>query len=160
MSVFRSGVVEHQTDYGRISRANRSRYWIVDDKEVEPQEYGAPDEPVPADELDEYDQAVELANNLGGRNEKVGHLWAVLVERFGKYGKETIEYDTELRDAGVTEIDEFTSSVPIVVARENSPAIAAYLAVHGLSFNRIARLLDLSESTIEQYVSDVRRGER
>lgn len=157
----KSAVVEHETDYGRVSRAGYgSRYWVTDDQEVEPQEYGVPDEPVAADELDEYDHAVKLATSLDSSNEKIAELWAVLAERFGKYGKETIAYDPELRDVSAGELDELSSRVPIAVAKENKPVIAAYLAAHGVTTGSISRMLEVGESTVEQYVSDVRRGSR
>lgn len=52
-------------------------------------------------------------------------------------------------------------AIPMPVAAEGKPAIAAYLrAVHGMSTGGIALRLDVGERTVETYLSDVRAGRR
>lgn len=54
-----------------------------------------------------------------------------------------------------------SGSVPINVACSGKPAIAAYLyAVQLWPIETIAYQLSVSSSTVEQYLSDIRRGRR
>ncbi len=53
-----------------------------------------------------------------------------------------------------------TARVPVRVAAAGKPAIACYLAVHRLSNDEIADLLDVSDRTVTQYISDFKKGER
>lgn len=64
----------------------------------------------------------------------------------------------ELRD--VDQSDPETARIPVMVAAEGKPLIAAYLAVFGLSNPEIAELLDVGDRTVSQYISDFKTGDR
>jgi hypothetical protein len=68
--------------------------------------------------------------------------------------EQLIEEDIGATDS-VSEIE-----IPLLVAREGTAKIAAYLRASGVRPSTISHHLDVSESTIQQYLSDVRRGER
>ena len=53
-----------------------------------------------------------------------------------------------------------SATIPIPLAVEGKAAIAAYLAVHGLSNNEIADQMGVGKRTVSQYISDLRAGER
>lgn len=54
-----------------------------------------------------------------------------------------------------------SNAVPIKIACMGRAAIAAYLySVHQLSLTEIASHLDISESTVNQYISDFIQGRR
>jgi len=57
---------------------------------------------------------------------------------------------------GLEGMDVDSDTVPIEIADLGKPYVAAYLyAVHGYEFSRISQKLNLTESTISQYLSDV-----
>lgn len=57
---------------------------------------------------------------------------------------------------GLEGMDVDSDTVPIEIADLGKPYVAAYLyVVHEYDFSRISKKLDLSESTISQYLSDV-----
>lgn len=64
----------------------------------------------------------------------------------------------ELTDVNRSEPE--AARIPIRVAAEGKPLIAAYLAVHGLSNTEIAGLLDIGSRTVSQYISDLKAGDR
>lgn len=74
----------------------------------------------------------------------------------------TLDYDDELEDSSLYLDDEtaLETAIPLAVAREGKAAIAAYLWSHAIHKNTIARVLDVSESTVEQYISDFKKGRR
>lgn len=53
-----------------------------------------------------------------------------------------------------------TSRIPVQVAVSGRPAMACYLAEHGLSNSDIGDLLDVGDRTISQYISDFKTGDR
>lgn len=72
---------------------------------------------------------------------------------------ETLEFDEDLEDMHGVDVKE-NADVPLLVAREGNPRIAAYLFAHGVSKDTIAYALDVGERTVSQYISDVKKGER
>ena len=78
------------------------------------------------------------------RNRQRAHLFAELWARTGR-----------------VETSNDPSFIPLSVAAIGKPAIAAYLiAVHQLPHSRIARELDISESTVGQYLSHFQERQR
>jgi len=53
-----------------------------------------------------------------------------------------------------------SATIPIPLAVEGNAAIAAYLAVHGLSNDEIADQMGVGKRTVSQYISDLKSGER
>jgi hypothetical protein len=48
--------------------------------------------------------------------------------------------------------------VPVYVAAEGSPAVAAFLRTHGYSNNEVADAVNLGSRTVSQYINDFRKG--
>lgn len=123
---------------------------------------------VPTD-LDMPDgKAVEQARNLNldtpdrvTRLESISHearsrrdraiLLAMLFDKVGLF---------EFRHDDVTRQAPETSRIPVQVAVSGRPAMACYLAAHGLSNSDIGELLDVGDRTVSQYISDFQKGER
>lgn len=63
------------------------------------------------------------------------------------------------RDIGATDTPS-EIEIPLIVAREGTAKIAAYLRASGIRRSNISHHLGVSERTVKQYLSDVRRGER
>lgn len=53
-----------------------------------------------------------------------------------------------------------TIAIPVGVAAKGKPSVTAYLFDRGYAASEIASLLDLSEQTARQYLSDVKAGRR
>lgn len=78
-------------------------------------------------------------------------LLAVLYERVG-------EFDFRFDD--ITTSNPENARIPVQVAVGGKASVACYLAVHGLSNDQIADLLDVGSRTVSQYISDLKKGER
>jgi len=59
-----------------------------------------------------------------------------------------------------TDVSDGHARIPVGVAVAGTAAMAAYLAVHGLSNDEIGEYLDVGSRTISQYISDFQKGER
>jgi len=57
-------------------------------------------------------------------------------------------------------VTDTSATIPIPLAVEGNAAIAAYLAVHGLSNDEIADQMGVGKRTVSQYISDLKSGER
>jgi len=96
---------------------------------------------------------VFFAGNVGGRRRDVlerAKLWARVRRRVV-----SIEYDKDAEGGFTRE-----AKVPVAVAAEGKPTIAAYLAAHNHSNDSIADALGVGNRTISQYISDFKKGER
>ncbi len=103
--------------------------------------------------LDTPDGVVRLDDQSSegrSRSERAA-LLAVLYKRVG-------EFDFRFDD--VTTSSPENARIPVPVAIGGKASVACYLAVHGLSNNQIANLLDVGSRTISQYISDLKKGER
>ena len=78
-------------------------------------------------------------------------LLAMLFDKVGLF---------EFRHDDVTRQAPETSRIPVQVAVSGRPAMACYLAAHGLSNSDIGELLDVGDRTVSQYISDFQKGER
>ncbi len=103
--------------------------------------------------LDTPDGVVRLDDQSdGGRSRSQrAALLAVLYDRVG-------EFDFRFND--VTTSNPENARIPVQVAVGGKTAVTCYLAVHGLSNDQIADLLDVGSRTISQYISDFQKGER
>lgn len=140
-----------ETEYGSAEVHARLAWWVPDNVE---------ESMVMADAREEHPDVFQLPTY------EAAEMFAVLVERFDG----AITFDEQLAEVagetgyGLVEYDGTITEpvrIPIEVAREQSnPLLAAYLFAHGVRPYTIGKLLDVSENTVEQYVSDVRRGAR
>lgn len=101
--------------------------------------------------VDEIPGVEKIETGVGGRK-RAPDLLEVLSDRTLLLDG----YDVDVRDATIAS----RARVPVRIAREGPPVIAAYLAAHGYDNSSIASALDKSEQTIAQYVSDVKAGRR
>lgn len=58
------------------------------------------------------------------------------------------------------DVTDTSTKISVELAVEGKAAIAAYLAVHGLSNDEIADQMGVVKRTVSQYISDLRSGER
>lgn len=115
--------------------------------------------------VEAYDEGGEEAEGVvrfdlpGWRvdNEDAARLWAVLVEHYGP-----LPYQEELVETDDLDLEAEDVMIPVAIARTGSNAlIAAYLAAHGHGPGWTSRkLLDVSEETAKQYLSNVRNERR
>ena len=103
--------------------------------------------------LDTPPRVVRLDDqSSGGRSRpERAALLAVLYERVG-------EFDFRFDDVSTNNPE--LARIPITVVADGKAAVACYLAVHGLSNDQIADLLDVGSRTVSQYISDLKKGER
>ena len=78
-------------------------------------------------------------------------LLAMLYDQLG-------EFDFRFDDVSTNNLE--IARIPIQVVADGKAAVACYLAVHGLSNDQIADLLDVGSRTVSQYISDFQKGER
>jgi len=78
-------------------------------------------------------------------------LLAILYDQIGEFD---FQYDDV--ETGNPEL----ARIPVQIAVSGMAAVACYLAVHGLSNDQIADLLDVGSRTVSQYISDLKKGER
>ncbi len=103
--------------------------------------------------LDTPDGVVRLddQSSEGRSRSERAELLAVLYNQVGEF---------EFRFDDVTTDNPASSRIPIQVTVNGKTAIACYLAVHGLSNDQIADLLNVGSRTVSQYLSDLKKGER
>jgi transcriptional regulator with XRE-family HTH domain len=92
------------------------------------------------------------------------------IENGERYSRETVdqllELYRELWDDGVDDVDQDelepieVIAVPVDVAAKGKPAVAFYLFEQGYAARVVAEALDVAQSTVWQYVNDVRSGRR
>ena len=107
------------------------------------------------DHADQHDDVIRWERELSGDgHETKAHCWAALHED----QHSPRQYDHQLRESGASYTDD--PRVPVSIAVQGKARIAAYLYAHDVGKGAISSYLDVSERTIRQYVSDVKRGER
>lgn len=124
-------------DYGRIVASGRRSYHWVPESEY-------PGSPPNKEELEGLPKFKEA---------KQARLWGRLMELDPSYQEVPVEFPEETAEAADKE------SIPVNVAREGKAAMAAYLYAVGHTYG-VDRALDVSERTVEQYLSDYKRGAR
>lgn len=92
------------------------------------------------------DQSTEARN----RSDRAA-LLAILYDQVG-------EFDFRFDDVSTDNPE--LARIPIQVAADGKAAVACYLAVHGLSNDLVAELLNVGSRTVSQYISDFQKGER
>lgn len=130
---------------GRVIEYRRSYYWV-------PTKY----ERVKADDdLEPYeDDETEFPKF---DSQKQAEIWGRLMEIGRVHESQPIDDPRPLENPRHRAED---AKIPVVVAREGNAKMAAYLYAVGYSETSIKNALEVSEGTIDQYLSDVRRGER
>jgi len=132
---------------GRVIEYRHTFYWVPD---------GVNDENLHCGDELEHDPTVgETVEIDNFHNEEKAEAWAKLQELGASYEDRPVpSFD------GPTATDTEHETVPVVVAKEGKAKIAAYLYCRGHSKLAISHAINVSERTVNQYISDVRRGER
>lgn len=95
----------------------------------------------------------------GPSTEDQGRMWALLCDRLEDppaHLEELCEYAC-LREE---ERGDMIPTIPVAIAGKSNAVIVGYLYAHGWNAGEIARELEVKESTITQYISDLRSGRR
>lgn len=103
--------------------------------------------------LDTPDGVVRLddqASEARARPDRAA-LLAMLYDQVGEFDFRFDDVDTNNPEP---------ARIPVQIAVGGMAAVACYLAVHGLSNDQIADLLDVGSRTVSQYISDFQKGER
>ena len=103
--------------------------------------------------LDTPDGVVRLDNQSSEARKRSDRaaLLAMLYDQVG-------EFDFRFDDVETNNPE--IARIPVQIAVGGVAAVACYLAVHGLSNDQIADLLNVGSRTVSQYISDFQKGER
>jgi len=103
--------------------------------------------------LDTPDGVVRLDDQSSEARSRIDRaaLLAMLYDQIG-------EFDFQYDDVETNNPE--LARIPVQIAVGGMAAVACYLAVHGLSNDQIADLLNVGSRTVSQYISDFQKGER
>lgn len=136
-------------DNGRVLEYRNRYYWIP--KELDDEHLRQGDKLEPRDIKREVD-LIEFGS------QEQAECWGRIQQLGPSYESQPVEFPSvEERQNRHGDKDR---CIPVTVAKEGKAKIAAYLYATDQSTLGISHDLDVSERTVDQYISDVRRGER
>lgn len=134
---------------GRVVEYRNSYYWVPNPLEDEHLH--------PGDQLETREITSTDAEPVKFNSQDQAQVWGRLMEIGPSYEDNPIDDPRPLEIARHRAED---ARIPVPVALEGKAKIAAYLYAVGYSKLSVSHALDVSERTIGQYISDVKRGVR